>query len=60
MKPTSRLLLRVLGEEAKKESPFSSPLDPKALLVDIHCESWALSVSVWMLLLTTIHPKCIE
>ena len=36
MKPTSRLLLRVLGEEAKKDSPFAAPLDIKALLVDIH------------------------
>ena len=36
MKPTSRLLLRVLGEEAKKENPFAAPLDIRALLADIH------------------------
>ena len=36
MKPTSRLLLRVLGEEAKKPDPFGAPLDLKGLLMDLH------------------------
>jgi hypothetical protein len=36
MKPTSRLLLRVLGEESKKSEPFCLPLDAKALLFDLH------------------------
>jgi hypothetical protein len=36
MKPTSRLLLRVLGEEAKKQDPFSPPLDVRGLITDMH------------------------
>ena len=36
MKPTSRLLLRVLGEESKKSEPFCLPLDAKGLLLDLH------------------------